>query len=79
MNANQNPNVSAPKRRSRYLPPGHRVLHVQVPEDIFNGAKARALVLKVDWPEYVIELLREIALTSDDLPANPKDSAPATT
>lgn len=39
-------------------PANKRVLHVEVPEEIFNGAKAKSLLLGVRWPEFVIELLR---------------------
>jgi len=60
MNTTQTPAVKAPERNPRYLQPGHRVLHVEVPEDIFNGAKAQALMIGQKWPEFVVELLREI-------------------
>jgi len=60
MNAIQTPAVKAPERKDRYLQPGHRILHVEVPEDIFNGAKAQALMTGHKWPQFVVELLSEI-------------------
>lgn len=50
---------TAPSGKSRNLPPGYRVLHVQVPEEIFNGAKAGALLQGIDWPRFVVKLLEE--------------------
>ena len=66
MTAKPKPIVRAPVRASRNLPPGHRVLHVVVPEKIFNGAKAKALLFGFDWPDFVVQLLSEVALSKDD-------------
>ncbi len=60
MKAEPKPIVRAPDRTSRNLPPGHRVLHVNVPEDVFNGAKAQALMIGHKWPQFIVELLREV-------------------
>ena len=37
----------------------HRVLHVNVPERIFDVAKAKALISGMAWPDYVVKLLAE--------------------
>ena len=37
----------------------YRVLHVRVPEPIFNFAKAMALLSGMEWPEYVVKLLKQ--------------------
>jgi hypothetical protein len=66
MKAEPKPIVQAPDPASRSLPPGHRVLHVVVPEDVFNGAKARALLMGIDWPKFVVQLLSKAALSMDD-------------
>jgi hypothetical protein len=60
MNAKSKPLVRAPERTSRNLSTGHRVLHVEVPEDVFNNAKAQALMIGHRWPQFVVELLREV-------------------
>ena len=36
-----------------------RVVHVRVPEPIFNFAKAQAYLSGMDWPDYVAKLLEE--------------------
>lgn len=36
---------------------GQRVLHVNVPSRIFELAKAKALMLGMSWPEFVVHLL----------------------
>ena len=43
------------------LPSGYRVLQVNVPEPIFNAAKAKALLLGKSWPDFVVQLLDEAA------------------
>ncbi len=58
-NIKTHPITKTPERKTRHLPPGHRVLHVTVPEEIFNAAKAKALLLGVEWPYFVVELLKE--------------------
>ena len=40
-------------------PPGYRVLHVILPEPIFNDLKANAYLSGVRFPEYVARVLRE--------------------
>jgi hypothetical protein len=36
-----------------------RILHVQIPEPIFNRAKAQALLLGMNWSAFVVDLLNE--------------------
>ena len=76
-NTKQDPTAKSPARRERTLPPGYRVLHVQVPEKVFNGAKAKALLFGIDWPEFVVQLLTEVALSKDDLVASQVGPPPA--
>ena len=40
-------------------PPGYRVLHVIVPEPVFNHAKAQAYLSGLRFPEYVARFLTE--------------------
>ena len=77
MSKDQKPIARAPERASRTLPPGYRVLHVQVPEEIFNGAKANALLFGIEWPEFVIQILSEAALSKDDFPFKGDRTAPS--
>jgi len=35
-----------------------RILHVKVPEDVFNAAKAKSLLDGIPWPLFVIGLLK---------------------
>jgi len=71
------PATRAPKRRTRYLPPGHRVLHVEVPEEIFNAAKAQALLSGHKWPEFVVELLSQVDPRKCGVLAGEEGSLPA--
>ncbi len=36
-----------------------KILHVEVPTDIFNAAKIQSLKEDIAWHEFVIELLRQ--------------------
>jgi hypothetical protein len=40
-------------------PPGYRVLHVIVPEQIFNHVKAQAYLSGLRFPDYVAHFLEE--------------------
>lgn len=40
-------------------PPGYRVLHVIVPEQIFNHVKAQAYLSGLRFPDYVARFLEE--------------------
>lgn len=64
MNANaQETSVSAPatsnRTRSGHLIPGCRVVHVAVPERVFNHAKAQAYLSGLSWPQFIERLLSE--------------------
>ena len=39
--------------------PGCRVVHVAVPEEVFNHAKAQAYLSGIRWPEFVARILSE--------------------
>lgn len=58
-------------------PPGHRVLHVIVPEPIFNHVKAQAYLSGLRFPEYVAHVLKNAAPYT--APALTDDTAPAPT
>ncbi len=62
-----------PLRQVQRLPPGHRVLQVNVPQRLFDLAKAKALLTGTPWPEFVVKLLSEA--TADLAGATP-DSSP---
>lgn len=64
MNAHAQPTtVSVPvtsnRTRSGHLVPGCRVVHVAVPEKVFNHAKAQAYLSGLSWPKFVERLLSE--------------------
>jgi hypothetical protein len=77
MNTDPKPIVRAPERGSRCLPSGHRVLHVTVPEDVFNAAKAQSLLLGIAWPKFVVELLRHVDPRRGDALPMKLESTPA--
>ncbi|MEO2034377.1 MAG: hypothetical protein ABGZ35_20065 [Planctomycetaceae bacterium] len=59
-------NELSPKRLPTGLtPPGCRVLHIPIREDVFRRAKAQALLQAVRFPEYVACLLRDAAAIPD--------------
>ncbi len=66
-----------PRDKSRNLPPGYRVLHIQVPEQIFNRAKAGALLRGIDWPQFVIKLLEEASSQNGQYCATQSPPAPS--
>lgn len=48
------PDGRPPARRPRdRTPPGHRVLHVVVPEKTFNHVKAQAYLSDMPFPQYI--------------------------
>ena len=50
----------SPRRSAQgRTPPGYRVLHVIVPEPIFNHVKAQAYLSGMRFPEYVARYLEE--------------------
>jgi hypothetical protein len=63
--AHDDPNQSRTKpttsnrTQSGRASPGCRVVHVAVPEEVFNHAKAQAYLSGIRWPEFVARLLSE--------------------
>lgn len=53
------PALSPPRSSVGRTPPGYRVLHVIVPEPIFNHVKAQAYLSGMRFPEYVARFLKE--------------------
>lgn len=51
--------LSPPRSANGRTPPGYRVLHVIVPEPIFNHVKAQAYLSGMRFPEYVARFLEE--------------------
>lgn len=51
--------VTSNRTRSGHLVPGCRVVHVAVPERVFNHAKAQAYLSGLSWPKFVERLLSE--------------------
>lgn len=43
---------------------GYRVVHIAVPEPVFNHAKAQAILAGKTWTEYVTDLLQSSASTN---------------
>jgi hypothetical protein len=43
-----------------------RILHVAVPEDIFNEAKIQAIRQNLNWHQYVVNLLRNATEKSQE-------------
>ena len=59
MNSNAENQFELSPRRlpSGLTPPGCRMLHIPIREDVFRRAKAQALLSAVRFPEYVARLL----------------------
>ncbi len=55
-------------------PPGYRVLHVIVPEQIFNHVKAQAYISGLRFPEYVARFLEEAWPYKEERPPQPPSS-----
>ncbi len=53
----QNDDIKQQKSKRR-IKVGQRVLHVIIPEDVFNHAKAQAFLSGVPWRDFVTETLR---------------------
>lgn len=51
--------LSPPRSANGRTPAGYRVLHVIVPEPIFNHVKAQAYLSGMRFPEYVARFLEE--------------------
>lgn len=66
--------LSPPRSSAGGTPPGYRVLHVIVPEPVFNHAKAQAYLSGMRFPEYVARFLKEAwPLTDNRQPAATSD------
>ncbi len=65
--------------KDRRLASGYRVLHMQVPEPIFNSAKAAALLQGTPWPQFVTGLLAEAGTRNLPSGAVQQGEAPAST
>ena len=64
MSANAQPTsttvpATSNRTRSGHLVPGCRVVHVAVPERVFNHAKAQAYLSGLSWPKFIERLLSE--------------------
>ena len=53
------------------LPPGHRVLHVILPEHVFNHAKAQAALSGMPFKTYMERFLQEAFPYNRSQPAHP--------
>ena len=51
--------LSPPRSANGRTPSGYRVLHVIVPESIFNHVKIQSLLSGLRFPEYVARFLEE--------------------
>lgn len=59
-NQTQFPNASASNRvQGGHAAVGHRVVHVAVPEMVFNHAKAQAYLSNLEWTPFITRLLSE--------------------
>lgn len=70
--AGQSGRPSAPDHRTHKTPAGHRVLHVVLPEHIFNHAKAQAYLSGIRFSDYVALSLADAGpIQRADLPGQP--------
>lgn len=51
--------LSPPRIANARTPPGYRVLHVLVPDSVFNHVKAQAYLSGMRFPEYIARFLEE--------------------
>ena len=56
---NLSKSLSPPRNSESRLPTGFRVVHVPVPESIFNHAKAQAYLSGVRFAEFVATVLKD--------------------
>ena len=59
------------QRHRNRLPPGHRVLHVILPEHVFNHAKAQAALSGMPFKTYMERFLQEAFPYNRSQPAHP--------
>ena len=66
--------LSPPRNSESRLPTGFRVVHVPVPESIFNHAKAQAYLSGVRFAEFVATVLKD---SKPIAAVRPQDHQPA--
>ena len=59
------------QRHETRLPPGHRVLHVIVPEHVFNHVKAQAALSGMPFKTYMEHFLQEAFPYGSSPPTRP--------
>lgn len=64
----EHPALSPRRSAKGRTPSGYRVLHVIVPEQIFNHVKAQAYLSGLRFPEYVARFLEEAWPYKEDRP-----------
>ena len=75
---NLSKSLSPPRNSESRLPTGFRVVHVPVPESIFNHAKAQAYLSGVRFAEFVATVLKDSKPIAAIGPQDPQpSSAPA--
>ena len=75
---NLSKSLSPPRSSGSRLPTGFRVVHVPVPEAIFNTAKANAFLSGVRFAEFVATVLKDSKPIVASRPQDPQpSSAPA--
>ncbi|GAA4455865.1 hypothetical protein [Novipirellula rosea] len=55
----QDQTMSKENGAGRKVAKGHRVVHVIVPEKVFNHAKAQAFLSEISWTTFISETLRQ--------------------
>lgn len=69
--------LSPPRSADSRLPSGFRVVHVPVPETIFNHAKAQAYLSGMRFAVFVAQVLRDARPYQANRPPQPQCDAPA--
>lgn len=72
----EHPALSPRRSAKGRTPSGYRVLHVIVPEQIFNHVKAQAYLSGLRFPEYVARFLEEAWPYKESRPQQPQASLP---
>jgi len=61
---NQSPEPKGRRTAKGHAKSGCRIVHVAVPEPIFNHAKAQAYLSGLPWPRFVERILAEATVLS---------------
>lgn len=69
--------LSPPRKADSRLPTGFRVVHVPVPETIFNHAKAQAYLSGLRFAVFVAQVLRDARPYKSNRPPQSQSDAPA--